>query len=171
MLYSKLVLQVMYCTATVPPCTGWCQSWYFVPRGYSTFRNCTASVPGGRFSSYLDSILRNPEDYAFLHLPGFELARLAGLAGYRAAGMVPVRVFLSTGVHCTGLLLHCTGRVPKLIEILHFLPRFTAAHGLPVRPCMMLMTGHVRHPSSGPEWQSHEGCPVPEESQCVDSLG
>jgi hypothetical protein len=133
----------MYCTATVPPCTGWFQSWYFVPRGYSTFRNCTAFVPGGRLPPYLDSILGDPEDYAFLHLPGFELAGLAGLAGYKAAGLAPVRLFLGTGVHCTGLLLHCTGRLLKLVEILHFSPQFTAAHGLPVRPCMMLMACHV----------------------------
>ena len=42
MLYSKLVLQVMCCTATVPPCTGWCQGWYIVLRGYCTIRYCTA---------------------------------------------------------------------------------------------------------------------------------
>ncbi len=55
-----------------------------------------------------------------MQVPEFELAGFAGLAGYRAAGLVLVRVSLSTGVHCTGLLLHCTDRLPKLVEIMHF---------------------------------------------------
>ncbi len=89
-------------------------------------------VPGGQISILSCSILGDPEDYALLHLPEFELAGLAGLAGYKAAGLAPVRVFLNTRVQCTRLFLHCTGRLLKLVEILHFSPQFTAALGLPV---------------------------------------
>jgi hypothetical protein len=115
-----MVSGVVYCTAGV----------LYIPLMYCfcARRNLIDQILSSIYSSN-----SNPEDYAFPHLPGFELDGLAGLAGYKAAGLAPVRVSHSTGVHCTGLLIHCASRFPKLVEILHFSPRFTAAHGLPAR--------------------------------------